>query len=708
MFRSSISLFLILISSLVWANNGNIKMMPSLEWQKQNLETSIRGKIRHVLQSVIKDNQYILDIEVLTKSEVEPQFYESQKNNKPLGELSTVDDVTKTEDDKLKDDLSAAQKEKDISKALIKFDDVNPTEDMGDIVTFSKFGIQAPLIDDFKDFRPDGKIILTMKNGGDEAQIDKIKEKFAKKEKEFEEQLKKIQNDISPIEQMWKYNNSVDVFKNLRAVNITIRLSSDLTPEISVAVKTYVRSIKYNLGKIVPAVKFETALLGADTLVPTMIDRVKEILNYFGKVSTFFGIILGIILFGFIGKSLINKFFELSAAQSNAQTIKLEGSHEQNKDDEDSLNDATAMGGGDSSSELSDEFCGVERFKSYSKSSVSDAALLVKSWLSDVTNESKRALRALVQQLENTDLTEVFATLTDRERNEWKDLLSKPLSTADLTLANKFISNEVVHRIIIPNVITDTETFDLIVKIRPEQVTDLIKKKPEISSILLNVLNTSFLNKVLNYCDEETRDQIVDSAFEIREADIVKAQGTLKESLREYVTTFDKIPFIDKVVTILPDARRDIEQSLYLKLYKNTSVKRIKEVAIQSFPSFLIESFDEPVLKAFLSEFSLVDKVKMLLTIDEETRNKFMDIYAPSGSKVSDLLSLEFEDYENNEKELKKLHANKEEHWKTFVHFVRSKIIKDKDILNSAEDVIDTWTSSLEANSDDSEALRAS
>jgi hypothetical protein len=690
-----------------------MKLMPSLEWQKQNLETNIREKIDRVLQSVIKENQYNLDVEVLTKSQPEPQFYDSQKKNKPLGNLSTVGDVTKSDAAKKKqDELDNADSDAVNSKALIKFDDVNPTEDMGDVVTFTKFGIQAPLVDDFKDFSPDGKIVLTMQNEGDAGKIEKMKESFAKKEKELQDKLKQIQNEsnISPVEQMWKYNNSVDVFKNLKAVNVTIRLSSALNVEIKEAVKTYVRAIKFNLGKVVPNVTFETALLGADTLVKTKEDKIKEALNYFGKFSTLFGILLGIMLLGFIGKSLINKFFELSAAQSNAQTIKLEGQQDQNKDeDESSPEGATALGGGGdgAAGELSDEFCGVERFKSYSKSSVKDAALLVKGWLSDGTKQTESALRALVQQLENTDLTEVFGTLTDRERNEWKDLLNKPLSTAELASANKFISNEVVQRIIIPNVISDPETFDLIVRIRPEQVTELIEKKPEISSVLLNVLNTSFLNKVLSHCDEETRDKIVDSAFEIREEDIISSQENLKESLKEYVSSFDKIPFIDKVVTILPDASLEIEQSLYMKLYQNTSVRRVKEIAMQSFPSFLIESFNENVLKAFLSEYSLEDKVKMLLTIDTEVKNKFMEIYAPSGSKANDLLTLEFENYEKDERELEKLMGDKEEHWKKFVGFVRKKIIKDKEILNSAEDVIDTWTSSLESSTDNVEELRA-
>ncbi|PIK14830.1 hypothetical protein [Halobacteriovorax sp. JY17] len=703
MFKRLFALTVILICGLSFANSNDLQLMPSLEWQKQNLEENIHSKIDRILKSVIKKDQYNIDVEVLTKSQSEPQFYDSQKKNKPLGGLSRSGDITKSEAIEKKKEEENPELEKVTSKAQIKFDDVNPAEESEDIVTFSKFGIQAPLVDDFKDFQPDGKIVLTMQSSDDGSRIKKLKEEFQRKEDDFKHKLREIQsaNNISPVEQMWKYNNSVDVFKNLKAVNITIRLSTALSLEVKQAVKNYVNSIRFNLGKVIPVIKFENALLGADTNIPTREDKIKEILNYFGKFSTLIGVLVGMILLGFIGKSLINKFFELSAAQSNAQTVKLEGQQDHNKDDDDSSEPGAPVIGGEAggAGDLTGEYCGVERFKSYSKTSAKDAALLVKGWLQLNTKQSQSALRALVQQLENVDLSEVFSMLTDRERNEWKDLLNKPLSTAELASANKYISNEVVQRIIIPNVITDPETYDLIIRIRPEQVSELIEKKPEISSVLLNVLNTTFLNKVLSHCDEEKRGKIVDSAFEVREQDIINSQDKLKEVLQEYVQTFDKIPFIDKVITILPDASLDIELSLYEKLHKNTSVKRIKEVGMLSFPSFLIERFDEKNLKAILSEYDLEKKVKMLLTADEDIKKKFMDIYAPSGSKANDLLSLEFENYEKDERELEKLMNDKDAHWKSFVDYVRKRIVKDKELLNAAEEAIDTWTHSLGGDS---------
>lgn len=686
--RASLLLAIFFINSYA---NENISVMPSLDWQKQNLELRILDKVDRIVGSVLSKEQYNIDVEIITKAANTPQFYDSQKQNSPLGELKKVDGVTQSNNVNTKN--SEAQPDSN-SKAQIKFDDVNLQEEKEDVVTFTKFGIQAPLIDDFNDFRPDGKIILTMQGGSDQG-AEKLKEEYEAREKSLKEKLEQLKSEsaISPVEQIWKYNDSIDVFKNLKEINITVRLSSAISADVVDAVKKYVKQIKFNLGKVEPVIKFENTLLMADTKAPSRGTQIREILDYLGKFSTLIGIVFGIVLLGLVGKTLMNKFFEMNAMQSHSQKIKLEGDNVQNdKDEKDGGFGASVATGEAGQESLSSEFSGVERFRSFSKTSIQDAILLIKGWLGDSSKDSDLALRALVQQMDNSDLVGIFSALSARERNEWKDKLEKPLTKNELISANKFISSQVVQSIIIPGLITDIETFDLLVRIRPDQVIELTKEKPEISSVLLNVLNSSFLSKVLSHCEADKREEILDNALKIREEDIINSQGNLKVALKEFVTKFEKVPFVDKIVNILPGADKEVELISYKKLLQTTSSRRIKELALVCYPSFLIENFPDNVLKEILSSYTLSEKVKLMLTIDVNLKKKFMGIYAPEGSKAYDLLHLEFENYEKNEKELEKIKCETTKIWQDFANYVRFKISKDKELLNVSEEIVELWT----------------
>ena len=93
------------------------------------------------------------------------------------------------------------------SSSKVKFTDPDPAENPEDYIVFSKFGLEAPLIDDFNDFRPDGKILLHMDSDQ--------KEKSLEREKKLKDEIDKKNKEIALKENLLK-NKKEKISQDLR------------------------------------------------------------------------------------------------------------------------------------------------------------------------------------------------------------------------------------------------------------------------------------------------------------------------------------------------------------------------------------------------------------------------------------------------------------------------------------------------------------
>lgn len=675
---------------------SSVERLPSMEWQRQSLEEKINNKVNGLLLSILKPDQYSVDVEIITNSPADPDF------NKPLdaknkGGKAAEAEAAELETEKVKEEKKRKNKQKKRkSNSLVKFNDVAPGDNVGDHVVFSKFGMEAPLIDDFNEFQPNGKILLTMENGNDKARLEEMKDKFSEKEKQYEEKIKTLQNEkqkaqgaVSPIEQMWKYNTTIDVFKNLREVNILVRLSEGLSNDVKQKIETYVRALKFNLGNIEPTFKFEYSLLGNDLNQPTQFDKIKEWLDYASKYAFLFGVIAGTILLGFIGNGLIKKYFELNQGVSNSGNFKMDSQ----SNDDNEAEDAVGAGGGLAGAE-SGVFSlnGVERFKYYIKNTPKDAVLLIKKWIRENDKNSKSALRALVQQMDNDILKTVFSSLSEEERSSWRGLLDKPLASTELARANDFISNQIVQSVIVPELIDDPETYDLILKLTPEQVALMVEQKPEISAVLMNALSLTFVSEVLSSCKESQRENIINMSVNISPSDVIKNQDALKQTLSEYVDVKESKPFVQKILKLVSVSTPELEGTLFKAIANNVNADVLLETARNNFPAELISELPVPFLKSILSSYPLDKKIKMLLSIDDELQGTFVNIFAPEGSKANDLVSVEFESYERDERRMEEIQDNKAQNWHDFVLYTRKEIQSDKVYSKEISDLLHDWS----------------
>lgn len=349
------------------------------------------------------------------------------------------------------------------------------------------------------------------------------------------------------------------------------------------------------------------------------------------------------------------------------------------------------MGGEDATSGLN----GIERFRTFLGKNEVDASMLIKKWIKSAEKDEQNALRAVVQQLDNSELVKVFDRLTPDERAEWKKYLDKAVDGEGLRRANVFISTQIVEEIIVPSAISDPEVQDLLLKIKPEQAARFVQENPDLGKILMNVMNTKFVSRIIDNLDNSYIDSIIDSSIEFDASDIESNLESFKSKLGEYQDEKKRVPFLERVQELIPIASPSRENSLFKALAKAGDQEGMYKLASQYFPAVLVPELPLNFLKINLQKYPMAAKIEMLLSIDNSLKDHFVGIFAPEGSKANDMLQLEFEKAENDISVQRRVRESGEEIWKEFVEFSRKQIKSDKTVAGDVDAMVTEWVSKV-------------
>ncbi|POB14870.1 hypothetical protein [Halobacteriovorax sp. DA5] len=686
---------LLLLSSAA-ISNPKMNVLPSLEWQKNELEMKVHDKLQRGTGVILGHEHFFVDVEIVTNTPETPNF-SIPLNPAPQGSNGGVNGKDGNTLD-MSDDAEMAksdEEKKTKSDAEIKFTNDVPETDYGESIVFSRLGMEAPLIDDFNDFSPSGKILLTMGDSSKD-KMNQMKEDFSKEKEKLVEQIKKLKDATkakpSMIEQMWKYNTSIDIFKNISEINISVRLPNDIAMDERVRIEGLIKSIKLGVNDITPNFKFSYTIN-----VPQKEDVISkgDFLKALSSVSNIIAIVLGVLLIGFVGNRLISRFFELNSASQAGGNFTMQ-SDKSESDDESGAGEMISAGGGSGDGLAGvHSLNGIERFKVFANNTPQEAILLVKKWIAQDSKSGHAALRALVQQIDNSALADVFKMLSEPEKATWRDLLNKPLTANELSIANDFISNQIVQSVILPSVIEDPNTYDLLLKLNADMINQIYEKDPYIVSLVLNALSESFIAEVLSSCEPETVDQILMSSVIIQESEVRDNQARIKEVLSQYVESKSKLPFVEKLYDILPNVSSAVERSIFNTLKQNINVEEFTQLSQKNFPSELVRELPTKFLKESLATYDLGKKVSLLFAMDENERMYYLDLFAPDGTKARDLMQIEFESVERDEMRKSKILAGRDDSWRDFVKFVRTRITKEKDEKTEIENLVHTWALDL-------------
>ena len=701
----------------LYSQDFGATFLPSIEWQKQELEDNIHKKLVNSLKPIIKSNEYLIDIQIEATPPEKPEFNKTdeeaaldaavaESEAKKKEEEANKTDEEKAAEAAAKEKKAQEEKKKAEDKNKVRLSDTDPKDIPEDSVLFSKLGLEAPLIDDFNDFQPDGKIILSMAQADPEkdnliesqkAKIEKAQEKLdaAKvKEEELRRKLQALNTKPKPsaVEQLWKYNESVDIFKNLKSVKIKVQLNEELAQDTRDTISNVLNSINFNLGKVKPQLTIEYVNMKEKFKTDVLPTKLKDIIDYASKFSVALGLLLSALLLALVAFVIFRMYKSLKENEQPQQAAGGAGgpgAAEAAKDDEDEdeMGGAFSMGGEDMQGGLN----GIERFRTFLSKNETEASMLIKKWIKSAEKDEQNALRAVVQQLDNSELVKIFEQLSPDERSEWKKYLDKSVDGEGLKRANLFISTQIVEEIIVPAAITDPEAQDLLLKIKPEQAAKFVQENPDLGKILMNVMNTKFVSKIIDNLESSYIDKIIDSSIYFDSSDIETQLDNFKSKLAEYQDEKKRIPFLERVQELIPIASPSRENSLFKALAKSGDQEAMYKLASQFFPAVLVPELPVNFLKTILQQYPMGPKIEMLLSIDETLKDHFVGIFAPEGSKANDMLQLEFEKAENDISVQRRVRNEGEEIWKEFVDFSRRQIKSDKTVAGDIDSMVSEW-----------------
>lgn len=621
-----------LLFILFFALKPLLAISRSLEWQKVTLQNEIQDKVTDAIDNIILNNQFFVDVQV--------------KYFKPdIPEFEDVDDIKTRVSD-------------------IEFDDSK-----GDYIAFSKIGLEVPVL-----------------------------------EKYYDENQNKLK-------EMFQYNQMNDLFIQLESIKIKILLSSELNEQLIDKVQNLIGSVDFSYGDKKPKVEFQVIDISkviklteeekkkkdaegegkGENEVKNLHDQKFNLLEWLSKFGNAIGLVSAVLLLGLFSWLILKKYFELKKELLDLENTPNENQNEENegeaaeKDEEEQEEDLI---------KTREDF---GRFKQFMEEYPEDTTLMVKRWIGEVDSNTRYQLilRAIVQQLEDSEIKDLINALNDNEKSKWKSYLDQFLNNDELIEANKTLSEEVVREIVSPNASEDPVLTDMLINLKESQAIQFINEHPSEARILFNLLSPVFSAKVLNKIDEGLTARAIEESMNYDPRFDEEGIIRFKKRLTLFINEHPDRPFNQKIIEMLQSFDPTKENILYRYLAKEGKRSEIIMAGCKQFPAQLIPLLGSDTVTDIMQIYPTDDKVNLLLSMDKLKADQLLDKFAPIGSKAREVLSIEFNSIESNDIRTRQLERNKEKYWKDFVKFTRDHLIANPEFNEEVRDLVTNWADEL-------------
>lgn len=635
------SIFILLVFPLLFSFSPvPAQMGNSLEWQKIELEKSIRDQVVSTIAPVILSGEYIVNVAVKARP---PQ------NIKPTPG-------------------GGAEKK----NSRVKFNDIDPKQARGDYIVLSKLGLEAPLYQEQE-----------------------------KKEGKGKEEAEAWQKFIS------EYMDNYDLFKLLESVTVSVKLDNYLGDDTKTTVEELINGLNLQYGSA--KAKIDISYIDMKEMKKELdkrkLNRQRELFEWIGRIGQPVGMIIAVLLLGIFAYFIFKKYAELQEKQlemMNQQMAqqKIEQNQEKKKEDDEAIGADVLAGHAGTVEDARED--GMERFKAMILNNPIESSLMIKRWIKEPTRMNQNVLNLLVKELSGDQLAKVFESVTLEERKTWKRYIGKALKPHDIVNAKRYIGNQVVQEMIIPNTITDTEAVELLIRINPEESALFCKEDPKLAAILMSVMNAKFLSKMMDNLSQDTIQALLKESFTLNNERINGMLSEFKSKLSKHVRIDTASPFMEKLIELIPLSSPQRERTLYESLAQSSSPEKVLDIARNFFPSELLFKMPDLMLKSFVQTFPREKRPEMVLILEGKDKQKFMDVIAPN-QKSRDMLNLDLEKFESNKASLNKVMENKESLLKEFTDHCRKQIRANPSHLKDLEPIIAEWIASLGIKFDENE-----
>ena len=622
-----ILLFIILQATSAFA------LSTSLTWQKLSLEEKIQRKFNSTLSSVLKDNQYLVEVEAEISEPGSPNFGNDDKKSGP------------------------------------RVSDLNMADSRGDYIAFSKVGLEMPVVDKFLD------------------------------------------EDRTKLINLYRFNETYDIFKNLTAVNVTVFLSDKIPQDLTDIVKKLVNNSKFSVSGIKPVVRFENITMEwVDPNLnkkPAPVDTPKEKkkeeiepkiwmkdwLEWASRWGNAVGLILGTLILGFIAFSLFKKWKEF---METLATMKKPEDEKKEEDKEPALMTQAPQTPPETTQEEDMAASqGFERFQQCLEQHPDDAINIIRFWINECDEQSILALRAISQLSSSAEMEKLMQGLSDPQRAKWKSVLGKHLESQELITANKHIFQEVIKAFLVPSRIKDGELLNLVMELNSKSCGEFLSKYDDQVGIMMNILSPALIGRIITEVSEQQAENWLMAGTEFKIQDIDRKVPELKNALKAYNASYAPSPFSQRIISMIPSAAPSRELTLYKALAKAGNSGMIVEVAKRNFPSELILALPGQFIKEVIQSYPVAKRVELIYSRSSDLKMTMLDMVAEKGTPARDLMDMELENVKNDPTTAASIEGQAEEIWFEFVKSCRHFLSKNTAYAGLCDQLIKEWSQKL-------------
>jgi hypothetical protein len=599
----------------------------SFYWQKTRLQKEVRKEVEAILQKSVDKNDFIIKVEIFTETPSKPTFGGGG-------------------DDKLDDDG-------------VRPTEKLPTEAPEDNIVFSKFAIEAPLVND-----------------------------LYKKEKALQEGSSQFFSNY------WDFSEARDFKAMIKGIVVSVIFSEKIEEAKRAKLEGFVQDLDFQLGGV--SVAFEFAYQSLDFRPPKKIDKKKlpkkdELLEHLQKWSTPIGIVLGSFILGLMLLIAMSRIQSKNASSNNNRGASKGKAKEDSNNDMNKKTLSKDPQKEDSSSKIS----GAERFEHILTEKPTDALSLVRRWLGENHGDM---LVYLLDKTSNEKLSKIFDALTAEERESWKGFLDEKI-VYDVKEVDKKVSEAIISFYIIDQIELKPKVRKAFFDLNMDQLTHLIKENLDFSDLFSTLLSTNYIAKVLTQLSDEDAKKFCMIGATSQTAKMKDKLSSFEKLILDFHSVRPKLFGINKFVSVLKDVGISKEKIIFETIALSEDMNLLKAVAIEHYPSSLITKLNESILKDTLEDYNFEKRASLFLAMSKTESSKLINIFAKEGSLPRQMIEIEMNRLKDDLLFNKSLKENKDQFWEDFVRFTREKIANSLEYQELVDESLTEWASEILENS---------
>lgn len=319
---------------------------------------------------------------------------------------------------------------------------------------------------------------------------------------------------------------------------------------------------------------------------------------------------------------------------------------------------------------------------------------VIRNFLFTSSLEETNCLVYIGRTIEFKQIEEVVAGLSDKEREQWK-FVQKVSVVLDIPKVRHFLNAKLVASLATTQPLMDNESWEIIMRMRHEDVPRFCEKFRLEGAILLNVLNTKFLVKVMNSIPPEKSIALMEQGGECGSAISKEDAKKLREALVSFSSEMRSQLFSMKILKVLDVIDYSKEKVIYSNLLDSYQESELVEVATANFPMNVLWHLPQKCQADIIQSLPVNKKAAFFCTLEESQRQSLIESSMAKGTNARDMLDMEMERLTANDIEYKKCQLQKNQIWKEFTSFIREHIKNNPDVVGDIQEGCRHWLSEI-------------